>query len=357
MPMQDFWNLAGRAGRWGTEFQGNIFCVDTSDAKAWPQKPGKRERSLIVPAATTTLLDVDGVIEYINDGAHKADRETPAELESTFSWLTGRFVSDGKLSALHGIALGAAEAERIAASLERIAPSLRLPPNLLKKHAGISPMSMQRLLDAVLANGHPEELTLVPPNSDDAFSEYKVALDYVADHLGGSFEPDSRRLSLARLIVHWMRGVPLSRIIDNRARWLRDQGKEVIYPKLIRAVMSDVEDIARFEAPRYLSCYADIVAHAAGQLGQKLDAETVDVEMMLELGVPRPTDVSFISIGLSRATTRAIAEFVLDPTLSPGQCASWIDNVDLEQLELPAFAVREILAQRRVLFERRWEEG
>lgn len=357
MPMPDFWNLAGRAGRWGTEFQGNIFCVDTSDAKAWPEKPGRRERSSIVPAATTTLSNVASVIEYIDRGAHKADRETPPELESAFNWLVGRFISDGNLVGLHGVSLRAEETDRIAEALERVTPTLRLRPDLVKKHAGISPMSMQRLLDAVLANGHPEELALVPPTSDDAFDEYKTALDYVAEHLGGSFEPESRRLSLARLIVHWMRGVPLSVIIDNRARWRRDQGLEVSYPGLIRKVMADVEDIARFEAPRYLSCYADVVAQAAGEPGRQIDADAVDIEMMLELGVPRPTDMSFISVGLSRATTRAIAEFVLDPSLSPAQCTAWIENVDVEQLELPAFAAREIVAQRQLFSERRWRAG
>jgi helicase-like:DEAD/DEAH box helicase-like len=357
MPMPDFWNLAGRAGRWGAEFQGNIFCVDTSDTKAWPEKPGRRERSLIVPAATTTLSNVASVIEYIDRGAHKADRETPPELESAFNWLAGRFIFDGNLLGLHGVALRAEETDRIAEALGRVMRTLRLRPDLVKKHAGISPTSMQRLLDAVLANGHPEELALVPPTSDDAFDEYKIALDYVAEYLGGSFEPESRRLSLARLIVHWMRGVPLSVIIDNRARWRRDQGQEVSYPRLIRKVMADVEDIARFEAPRYLSCYADVVAQAAGELGRQIDADAVDIEMMLELGVPRPTDLSFISVGLSRATTRAIAEFVLEPSLSPAQCTAWIENVDVEQLELPAFAAREIMAQRQLFSERRWRAG
>lgn len=151
-----------------------------------------------------------------------------------------------------------------------------------------------------------------------------------------------------------MRGVPLSIIIDNRANWRRDQGEEVSYPRLIRQVMADVEDIARFEAPRYLSCYADVVAQAAGELGRQMDVDAVDIEMMLELGVPRPTDMSFISVGLSRATTRAISGFVLEPTLSPAECAKWIETVDLEELELPAFAVREIVAQRQLLAERRW---
>ncbi len=354
MSMPDFWNLAGRAGRWGKEFQGNIFCVDTSDPKAWPEKPGRRERSLIVPAATATLANVDEVVRYIDQGAHKAGRETPGELESTFNWLVGRIISDGHLTGLHGVSLGADGTGRITTALQRITPGLRLLPELVKKHAGVSPLSMQRLLEAVLLNGHPEELALVPPTSDDAFDEYKTALDYVAEYLGGSFEPEARRLSLARLIVHWMRGVPLSIIIDNRAKWRRDQGKDVSYPRLIRQVMADVEDIARFEAPRYLSCFSDVVAQAAGELGRQIDGDGFDIEMMLELGVPRPTDMSFISVGLSRATTRAISEFVLDQSLSPDECIAWIEATDLEQLELPAFAVREIIAQRQILAERRW---
>ncbi|TFI50615.1 DEAD/DEAH box helicase [Micrococcus endophyticus] len=189
MPMPDFWNLAGRAGRWGTEFQGNIFCVDTSDSKAWPEKPGRRERSSIVPAATTTLSNVASVIDYIDRGAQKADRETPPELESAFNWLAGRFISDGNLVGLHGVAFRAEETDRIAEALGRVTPTLRLRSDLVKKHAGISPMSMQRLLDAVLANGHPEELALVPPTSDDAFDEYKIALDYVAEYLADRSSP------------------------------------------------------------------------------------------------------------------------------------------------------------------------
>jgi Lhr-like helicase len=36
MEAHDFWNLAGRAGRWGDEFQGNIICIDPHNAHAWP---------------------------------------------------------------------------------------------------------------------------------------------------------------------------------------------------------------------------------------------------------------------------------------------------------------------------------
>ena len=44
MEPHDFWNLAGRAGRWGDEFQGNIICINPKDLKAWPTGVPDRAR-------------------------------------------------------------------------------------------------------------------------------------------------------------------------------------------------------------------------------------------------------------------------------------------------------------------------
>jgi len=38
----DFWNLAGRAGRQGMEFQGNVVCVDATDKRVWKSPPPTR---------------------------------------------------------------------------------------------------------------------------------------------------------------------------------------------------------------------------------------------------------------------------------------------------------------------------
>lgn len=354
MSMGDFWNLAGRAGRWGKEFQGNIYCVDAEKPSVWHQKPSDRERTVIYPAAVRTLTDPAGVVDYINSGGQMAGREISPELESTFSWLSGRFLAHGTLSGLTGVALESTAVgvlnEAVSASVARVT----LPTALIKRHAGISPLSMQRLFDAVLEHGHPEVLTLVPPASDDAVAEYDVALTYVSEYLGGSFTPEMRRKSLANLIVNWMRGLPMGRIIDGKAKWRRENGITFNYPTLIRKTMEDVEDIARFEAPRYLACFADIVAAAASQLGREIQPQVEDIEMMLELGVPRVTDMSFIAAGLSRATSREIVLYTPDPSMTPAACIEWIKNVDPEQLDIPAFAVREITQQRSLLLAREW---
>lgn len=354
MSMADFWNLAGRAGRWGKEFQGNIFCVDAAKEAVWPEKPGSRQRSEITPAAANTLRGVPAMLEYIAEGGQMAGRESGAELESTFSWLSGRFLGHGALNDLVGVPLEGSSLNHLESAISSAVAELTLPPEVIKRHAGVSPLSMQRLFDSLIEHGHPESLTLVPPASDDAFTEYAEALRYVAEYLGGSFTPEARRLSLARLIVHWMRGVPLRTIIDNRVAWRRQQNQEVVLPVIIRKTMEDIEDIARFEAPRFLSCFADVVSQAAGALGRDVQNQVVDIEMMLELGVPRQTDMSFIAAGLSRATCREIVSYVPQSDMSPADCAEWVRAVDLDSLDVPAFAIREIRQLRSVLEARSW---
>jgi hypothetical protein len=107
--------------------------------------------------------------------------------------------------------------------------------------------------------------------------------------------------------------------------------------------MSDVEQIARFQAPKYLACYQDLLRAYAIQVGSNaFDDLTFDISMMLELGVSRPTEVSLMALGLSRTTTIAISELIIDDDLEPAGALAWLRQQDLEALALPALVRREI---------------
>ena len=354
MSLSDFWNLAGRAGRWGKEFQGNIFCIDAQDARVWPALPAARERTEITPAASTVLDDVAALTAYIDRAAPKAESAEDASIESVFSWLSGRLLGHDDLHDLTGVEVQDVDQARLDVAVRSAVAEISLPDSIVKRHAGISPLSMQRMLDAMISHGHPEELTLVPPTVAGAKAEYEKALTWVADHLGGSFANSRRRLQLSGLIVNWMAGMRLSHIIEGRAKYRRENGIEFNYPKLIRDTLSDVEDIARYEAPKYLSCYSDIVRVAASLLGRELEEEVSDVEMMLELGVPRGTDMSFIAVGLSRATCAEISSYIRQDNWSPAECAAWLRDLDLESLDIAPFAMREIRTLRESESARRW---
>lgn len=341
MTAADFWNLGGRAGRWGTEFQGNIVCVDITDRSAWPDPPAPRTRRPIVKAAERSLKQPVELVAYIASGAMPANSEVPEELEASFSFLAGRR-SDGRpLSAIYGLKVPDKDLAELQQRVDIALTGIRIPAELIRRHAGISPLSMDRLYGAIAALDAPESLALVPPESDDALDAYKTSLDWIAAYLGGPFENDKRRFALSRLIVNWMNGVPLARLIDYRIRWKRDQSLKVNVAATIREIMSDVEKIARFVAPKYLSCFNDVVLYRMFELGATPSDEP-DITMMLELGVPRLTDMGLINAGLSRATAMTISQFIAASNLSSAQCLAWLRERGVETLGLPAFALREV---------------
>jgi hypothetical protein len=85
-------------------------------------------------------------------------------------------------------------------------------------------------------------------------------LGFANDELGASFGNDAHQFALGLLIINWMRGLPLAQLIANRITYLRGRNRQVKLPKEIRDVMRDVEQVARFQAPKYLACYSDILS-------------------------------------------------------------------------------------------------
>lgn len=72
MEARDFWNLAGRAGRWGDEFQGNIICIDPNDPSAWPGGVPARARYPI-------KRESDAVMELGGELANYLDRRADTD--------------------------------------------------------------------------------------------------------------------------------------------------------------------------------------------------------------------------------------------------------------------------------------
>lgn len=82
----DFWNLAGRAGRLGKEFAGNIFLIDYG---SWPTDPmsGEKEQETVPSIENHVARQTRELTEYIQDTTRKPDRNKPDEYENTFKRL------------------------------------------------------------------------------------------------------------------------------------------------------------------------------------------------------------------------------------------------------------------------------
>ena len=261
MGQADFWNLAGRAGRWGKEFAGNIVCIDPTDERLWPEAPTRKRPQRLSYATDTAARDIARLREYIQAQANSdASRKDPLA-EAMFSFLASNYLTDASLRDFHGLDVSA---DQIAELEDLVASALNgidVPPSLITKHAGVSPLGMQRLLDFFRAASDKESLTLAPPEDPNAATSYAYALGLLNDLVGGDFGRDRRQLQLAILITEWMLGRPLAYLIETRFRYTRAYEAPPPLARVIRETMADVEQIARFEAPRYLACYADLLDH------------------------------------------------------------------------------------------------
>ena len=82
----DFWNLAGRAGRLGKDFEGNVFLIDHARWRADPLA-GPREQELASAVEETIVTRGNDFLQFVRNQEHPSGRE-PA-FENTFVKLVG----------------------------------------------------------------------------------------------------------------------------------------------------------------------------------------------------------------------------------------------------------------------------
>lgn len=362
MTAQDFWNLAGRAGRWGADFHGNIICIDVARDDLWPYGvPSKRAYS--IRRQTDDILQrQDDILEYIRARPSAAPSEIKPDLEHVAAYLMAWYVRTGSISEsptakhLAREFLVALE-NQITAALETV----QIPEDIVTAHPGVSALALQSLLEAFRDyGGSIERLLPAPPESDDAVDQFAAVFQFMNRHFYPAFVPDQATLPFAFVTVDWMRGKALGRMIGEKIE--REQRKvdrrsdaasrkPFPYARCIREVMRDVEEVARFRAPKYLSAYMDVLKlFFAEREAAHLFPADLAYDLYLEFGVSTKTLLSLISIGLSRTSAIELNEFLAQDDLGEVEVLSRLETRDWEALDLPSVVKRDI--QRAIALQR-----
>jgi hypothetical protein len=338
----DFWNLAGRAGRWGKEFQGNIVCIDTDDPDLWANLPTIRRRSTLQLATRQGLRDIDPLLAYVRSGSAVGTSTSAAE--NLFSYFAARVASGDSVSTLLETIVVPANRAEVETAIKSSLSEANFPLELIPRHSGISPVSIQRLLLHFREEDRdPHELVLPLPEEADARARYKEVFVTLGATMTTAFglaprgnQEDKRKWQLANLVVNWMKGMPLARLIEQRA------AGDIAIAKAIRNVMADIETVARFQAPKYLACYSDVLAVYAAEKGIHDIGHGQDITMLLELGVSRPSEVVLMSLGLSRTATVALATYITVDNWTSEEGARWLSRQNLEGMDIPILIQREV---------------
>ncbi|MGO4513754.1 hypothetical protein AB4Z51_43010 [Bradyrhizobium sp. 2TAF36] len=140
-----------------------------------------------------------------------------------------------------------------------------------------------------------------------------------------------------------MRGLPLGQIIRRRISYLEGRGKTYNIAAVIRDTMRDVEEVARFRAPKYLSAYLDVLKHHLHEIGQEsLFPADLNFDLYLEFGVATKTLLSLIGVGLSRTSAVALNEFLGNDSMAEEELLEWLAARTWSALDIPAVVKREL---------------
>jgi hypothetical protein len=98
MGPHDFWNLAGRAGRWGHDFSGNIVCVDVHLPKLWPNGVPERTRYPINRETDTVLMGRQPMLDYLDSRSGMSTASIVPALEQVTAYLLAWTAREGNRS-------------------------------------------------------------------------------------------------------------------------------------------------------------------------------------------------------------------------------------------------------------------
>ena len=352
MEPHDFWNLAGRAGRWGNEFQGNIICIDPNNKTAWPGGVPQRARYPIERETDAVLGQSGRMASYLQrrKDATVQELEDSEQFEQVGAYLLSTYLRLGSISGA-GFAKrnDAAELEELRISLALMAEGIDISAETAARHSGVSAVGLQGLLSFFRSyEGDIENLLPAPAESEDSYDRFATIMRRINAFVFPAFQPDGLVPLHALIVLEWLRGMSLATIIRRRIKYQEGRGRTYKLSVLIRETMEIVEQTARFKAPKYLAAYLDILKIYLVEIGREdLVDSGLDIGTALEFGVSSRTLLSLLELGLSRMSAVALYEKIARDDLDKDGCDAWVREHDTQfaGMDIPELILREVRAK------------
>lgn len=329
----EFWNLAGRAGRLGKEFQGNIFLIDYQD---WDVKHADHGSDLDVRSSIKRTLEADlsGVAACALETDPPLETEKRLSLESTFARLLSDRMNGRLERTLDRCNILGQDRADLTRALDSARKHVSLPPDVIAASPTVSALRQQRLADylgsEIRGGGARRIAELMPrhPRDEDAYVPLSEVFKVCHRKLL-SLDAPRLHLRMAAIALKWMRGDPIPEIIDENHR--RSKGTNLA--SSIRETLKDIEQEIRFKYLRLTTCYNAVFSHVLIESGNKhLVTSIPNLPSYLEVGAADPTMVSFVGLGISRVTARTLTESAMDKDMDQGRALAWLREQNLETL-------------------------
>lgn len=303
----DFWNLAGRAGRQGKEFQGNIVCIDTNNNDLWKDTLYRTKKKYPISSSIETVLknEAHEIVQYIDADLAGTLSRRNSLYEHAITYVMAEHTRNNGLANTKISSLISHEMlSSIQNAVESILKSVELPPDILLRHQGISPIAQQALLSYF--KGYKKDLQqLIPlmPEDTNAIDNYNRIIVRIQKYFDGG-TVNNYNYYRAMLVVKWMRGYTLARIINDNEHFFNSgkAKKKKELPTIIRDTMKDIDEYARFLFVKQSACYIDILSYYFNSTNNDLVQQIPSLNIWLEFGASQDTLIALMNLGLSRTS-------------------------------------------------------
>ncbi len=350
----EFWNLAGRAGRLGKDFEGNIFLVDLGK---WKLQPLEGEKYQEVKTALSTAIADHGeaFLEFVRNKEHPSGKLQDQNIENAFVKVFNDY-RQGRLSQTLDKALGIEQPElraRIENAIQETAEEITVPSNITERNITVSVFRQQAMLDYLLHRiGEEGPEPFIPLHPQQPWDEALPNLQRLFKRIHSYFEEIPRKnkseFFFAPLALRWMRGDSLRRLINENYQYKqRKQESSVPIDGVIREVLKTIGNDFRFRYVKYTSCYNDLLGEALRQSRhEERIASIPPIPLFLEIGASSQTMINLVGMGFSRTAASILAERAGSREMIMPELQQWLFRQNWETSGISQVVLREV---RRIL--------
>lgn len=294
----EFWNLAGRAGRMGKDFSGNIILIQNQQ---W--KDISRYDEVVNKVAFST--DKYQHVKYINKSFENMDEEIESkEMREYIRSVT-------MINKLNNVPVAkdvdTSEYSVLEEKVNEIINDFIPPKKLLVRLIGVGPEKISQLWNTFSRNDkHIEKLMLIYPLNIEKekkhpyINHFKEIIQIInRDIMGGHLYKENELNKLAYMSYSWITEDKIKDIIFYTSK--NKIGEKIDVNKKVKDQVKYLNNKIRFRLMRGIYIYQEIlkeylIATNRIDMMQKM----INFALYLEVGACRPITIELISLGLMR---------------------------------------------------------
>jgi len=322
-------NLAGRAGRLGKDYYGNIYCVNIGDWETGAETFDNELEDIETSIEKTLSLDVDYLIEHLRE--YKMPERGRGNIATVATSLIVKQVKNPDKDFLSDLKqkYPSIPDEKIPIIKDLLIQISNKISSLDKKIILRNPSIDPRLQFDLYNYLRKPKNIIFPP--EPHFERFYEDLEKIFGLLRQFIFRDKSENAIkfyAYVANEWILQRSYKTIVENRIRYLKKQpeNKQFGKPEINRTI-DDIDEVLettlKFEFTRGLRCYCDIVEHIVEKKGM-IEEFSKNLPDYLETGAYDPRVYLLLDVGLSRNSAISISSKMGENIKTVGATLDWL---------------------------------